>query len=181
MQVSACSFVSQCDFYVTTIFFINYGILLKKSIMYVMLEQYHFLKCEEQFFSSNIINSPYRGLTAGTLVCVISSFGCDVKEICVLLGYYTAYSGNSVPTFWDKLLLPSSSFLENWFQRSLKMRPIGCLEMSVRNYHCTLCNNPEERKSLFFSSKCHLFHNATFFGFCIIHICIQDVLKFKCK
>jgi len=30
--------------------------------MYVMLEQYHFLKCEEQFFSSNIINSPYRGL-----------------------------------------------------------------------------------------------------------------------
>jgi len=31
--------------------------------MYVMLEQYHFLKCEEQFFSSNIINSPYRGLT----------------------------------------------------------------------------------------------------------------------
>ena len=27
-----------------------------------MLEQYHFLKCEEQFFSSNIINSPYRGL-----------------------------------------------------------------------------------------------------------------------
>jgi len=31
--------------------------------MYVMLEQYHFLKCEEQFFSSNIINSPYRGLS----------------------------------------------------------------------------------------------------------------------
>ena len=30
--------------------------------MYVMLEQYHFLKCQEQFFSSNIINSPYRGL-----------------------------------------------------------------------------------------------------------------------
>ena len=27
-----------------------------------MLEQYHSLKCEEQFFSSNIINSPYRGL-----------------------------------------------------------------------------------------------------------------------
>jgi hypothetical protein len=24
--------------------------------------------------------------------------------------------------------------------------------------------------SLFFSSKCHLFHNATFFGSCIIHI-----------
>jgi len=65
MQVSAFSFVSQCDFYVTTIFLINYGILLKKYIMYVMLEQDHFLKCEEQFFSSNIINSPYRGLSLG--------------------------------------------------------------------------------------------------------------------
>jgi len=32
-----------------------------------MLEQYHFLKCEEQFFSSNIINSPYRGLSLGPI------------------------------------------------------------------------------------------------------------------
>ena len=31
------------------------------------------------------------------------------------------------------------------------------------------------------SSKCRIFHNATFFGFCIIHIYIQGVLKFKCK
>ena len=31
--------------------------------MYVMLEQYHSLKCEEQFFSSNIINLVYIGLT----------------------------------------------------------------------------------------------------------------------
>ena len=30
-----------------------------------MLEQYHSLKCEEKCFSSNIINSPYRGLIAG--------------------------------------------------------------------------------------------------------------------
>jgi len=72
MQVLACSFVSQCDFYVTTIFFINYGILLKKSIMYVMLEQYHFLKCEEQFFSSNIINSPYRGLICSGMWCHVN-------------------------------------------------------------------------------------------------------------
>jgi hypothetical protein len=35
--------------------------------------------------------------------------------------------------------------------------------------------------SPFFSSKCHLFHNATFFGTCIIHILHTGVLKFKCK
>ena len=35
--------------------------------------------------------------------------------------------------------------------------------------------------SPFFSSKCRLFHNATFFGSRIIHILLQDVLKFKCK
>jgi hypothetical protein len=36
-------------------------------------------------------------------------------------------------------------------------------------------------QSPFFSSKCHLFHNATFFGFCLIHILHTGVLKFKCK
>jgi hypothetical protein len=29
-------------------------------------------------------------------------------EICTFLVYYAAYSGNSLPTFWAKLLLPSS-------------------------------------------------------------------------
>jgi hypothetical protein len=33
----------------------------------------------------------------------------------------------------------------------------------------------------FFSSKCRLFHNATFFGSCIIHILHSGVLKFKCQ
>jgi hypothetical protein len=36
-------------------------------------------------------------------------------------------------------------------------------------------------RSPFFSSKCRLFHNATFFGSCIIHILHTGVLKFKCK
>jgi len=35
--------------------------------------------------------------------------------------------------------------------------------------------------SPFFSSKCRLFHNSTFFGSCIIHILYTGVLKFKCK
>jgi len=30
-------------------------------------------------------------------------------EICALLGYYTVYSGNSLPMFWDNLSVPFSS------------------------------------------------------------------------
>jgi len=32
----------------------------------------------------------------------------EVDEICTLLGYYTAYIGKSLPTFWDNLSVPSS-------------------------------------------------------------------------
>jgi hypothetical protein len=35
--------------------------------------------------------------------------------------------------------------------------------------------------SPFFSSKCRLFHNANFFGSCIIRILHTGVLKFKCQ
>jgi len=35
--------------------------------------------------------------------------------------------------------------------------------------------------SPFFSSKCRLFHNATFFGSCMIHILHTGVLKFNVK
>ena len=40
--------------------------------------------------------------------CVASGFRSDVDEICVLLGYYAAYSGNSLPTFRDKSSVPYS-------------------------------------------------------------------------
>jgi len=33
----------------------------------------------------------------------------------------------------------------------------------------------------FFSSKCRLFHNVTFFGSCVIHILYTGVLKLKKK
>jgi hypothetical protein len=41
--------------------------------------------------------------------CAISGFRREVQENCVLLGYYTASSGNSLPTFRDNLLVPSLS------------------------------------------------------------------------
>jgi len=34
---------------------------------------------------------------------VISGFLREVDEICAFLGYYAAYSGNSLPTFRDNL------------------------------------------------------------------------------
>jgi hypothetical protein len=49
---------------------------------------------------------------------VISGFRHEVDAKCTLLGYYAASSGN--------------------------LLPIGCSEMSVRNNHCSMRNNPEE-------------------------------------
>jgi hypothetical protein len=43
-----------------------------------------------------------------SLTRVISGFRRDVDQICALLGYYAASSGNSVPTFRDNLSVPSS-------------------------------------------------------------------------
>ena len=39
---------------------------------------------------------------------VESDFRRDVDEICALMGYYAASSGNRLPTFRDNLSLPSS-------------------------------------------------------------------------
>ena len=40
-----------------------------------------------------------------------------------------------------------SSRVKNQFSWPLKMGQIGCPETSVRNYHHSLCSNPEERSS----------------------------------
>jgi len=61
-------------------------------------------------------------------VCVKASY-----KNCALLGYYaflTNVSGQSLGPF-----------------SPLKMRPIGCPERSVRNYHHSLRRSPEERSS----------------------------------
>lgn len=75
------------------------------------------------------------------------------NEFCSLLRYYTAKSGNSIPTVWDNLWAPSSMvkqssfffflffFLDCW---PLKRGSIGCPEMPTQNYHSTLCKIPEE-------------------------------------
>ena len=76
-------------------------------------------------------------------VPVISSFRREVDDDCVLLGYYTAISGNNLPTF----RVHQSPIFRFLSYLTLKMGQIGGPETSVRNYHYWLRNNPEERSS----------------------------------
>jgi hypothetical protein len=39
---------------------------------------------------------------------VVSGFRRELDQICSLLRYYTAYSGNSLQTYWDNLFVPYS-------------------------------------------------------------------------
>jgi hypothetical protein len=58
---------------------------------------------------------------------------------------YAAYINSLLPTFRDKLSVPSSRV-----QQSKKMGPVGCPETSVTNYKSTMCNIPEERRPHFY-------------------------------
>ena len=78
------------------------------------------------------------GAVACFTICAISGFCCDVDEMRALLGYYAALCGSSVPTFRDNLSVPSSSVMT--------MDPTVCPETSVKKYHSTLRNIPEERR-----------------------------------
>ena len=63
---------------------------------------------------------------------MISGFRREVDENSALLCYYAASSGNLLPTIRDNLSGPTVFFSE----------------MSVRNHHYSLRNNPEERSSV---------------------------------
>jgi hypothetical protein len=89
------------------------------------------------------------------------------------------------PTFW-KHMLPLSPKAMPWlrllvtspsltFKNLRTMRPIYRTGVPLPSKCYTLYILSTEyfkhaAHSPFFSSKCHLFHNATFFGSCIIHI-----------
>ena len=81
-------------------------------------------------------------------------------ENCALLSYYTAISGNSLPTFRDNLSVSSSRV-----KKSLSMEnETVCPETSVRNYHYCLRHKSEERSSHLLrvgSLKLHLSKSVT--------------------
>jgi hypothetical protein len=70
----------------------------------------------------------------------ISGFLRDVDEICALLAYHRAYSGNSLPMFGDKISVPCSRV--NKFL-SLLVGLVVSPETSVRNFQPTLRNTPK--------------------------------------
>jgi hypothetical protein len=81
---------------------------------------------------------------------VISGFRRDVDETCVLLGYYAASCGNPTPTFRDYVSVPFSRAKNSKKKRTswpVKMGPIPSPETSVKAYHSTLRNIPEESRS----------------------------------
>jgi hypothetical protein len=53
-------------------------------------------------------------LTKHLALIVISGFRHKADEICTLVGYYAAYSSNSLPTFRDNLLFPFSMMKEHF-------------------------------------------------------------------
>jgi len=63
---------------------------------------------------------------------VISGFRREVDENCALTGY-----GQRGVVIYYRIQ-------DSW---PLTMGPLGYTEASVRNYHYSLCNNPEERSS----------------------------------
>jgi hypothetical protein len=77
---------------------------------------------------------------------VISGFRRDVDEICTLFRYYEENSGNSIVAFRDNISVPSSKGQEV-SSCSLTMWPICCPETPVQNYHLSLRNIGEGRRS----------------------------------
>ena len=75
-------------------------------------------------------------------------------EKCALLGCYPKSSGNPLSTFRDSLSVPSSRDENSWL---LNMGPIVYPEMSVRNYHYSLRDSPEERNSHYFAAEAYAF------------------------
>jgi hypothetical protein len=86
-----------------------------------------------------------------TKVVVAVAAAAAVVDICALLRCYAASSGNPLPTFRHNISVPSSSVKNSnglhLTSCPLKMGPIRCPETSVKHYHSTLRNTPEERRS----------------------------------
>jgi len=57
------------------------------------------------------------------LIITSTSYPVSLIEICTVLGFYAAQSGNSVPVFWDNLLVPSSGVMQS--QKNLRDSYIG--------------------------------------------------------
>jgi len=106
-----------------------------------------------------VVKQPFRTIVrvAGKFLCRHSSpflvqkwlkGNGDVDEGCSRLEYYAASRDVSLPTFRDNWLVThSSSRIPRRISWPLSTGPIICPETSVSNYHYTLPNIPEERRT----------------------------------
>jgi len=78
--------------------------------------------------------------------CMTSGFCREVDEVCALLGFYAAHSGNSLPTYQDNLSVPSSGVKKSVIYRHLKRGPIVCTETAVRD--CCVITQVSPRSEL---------------------------------
>jgi hypothetical protein len=116
----------------------------------------------------NSLLLPYSGsskkttsLAKFTQTRLILGFYLDVDEICALLRYFAAWSGDPAPTFRDNLLIPSSR---------VKMGPISCPEASLPNHNSTQRNISVQRR---YQQRYWLKfgpHMRRFCGVCVPHI-----------
>ena len=80
-------------------------------------------------------------------LCVITGFHREVGEICALLGYYKAHSGNYLPTFRGQHIGLNSKDQEISGGEGKMFSSNGLSQKSVRNYHYTQHNIPEKHRS----------------------------------
>jgi hypothetical protein len=123
------------------------------------------------------------GLTAGNALCLCNTvlhYRCHVVKFMVMTQCYI----NSVNIF---PVNPSSTAYLNISEPCvLCIGRAYCYPPNVAFHILFLTNISTEyfkhaAHSPFFSSKCRLFHNATFFGSVLFTFYVQGVLKFKCK
>ena len=71
------------------------------------------------------------------------------KRSALFLGFYAAWSGSSLSTFWNNLSVPSSVVKQSkfsWTAWPLKKAPMGCPETSTTKYHSAVLKIREDRR-----------------------------------
>jgi hypothetical protein len=97
---------------------------------------------------------------------VISGFRREVQNIRAALGYYRAYSGNSLPTFRDNLSVSSS-----WVKDPTSLFRNVCRELLLRSIRCVIYQKSADLISGLYGST-HYIINGT--------ISEEEVLNLKC-
>jgi hypothetical protein len=124
-------------------------IFLRQVIYYVIQAEFH----NTVFVITNCVN--------GILILRYSNIFCQDLEYCVRLKIIDYWPLRMVrTTYRTGVPLPSKFCILCIFSTSISTE-----------YFKHAAHSP------FFSSKCHLFHNASFFGSCIIHILLTGCGK----